>query len=353
MDSKKLLFLLLLFPVAIPAAAQTTRPSRLSLGKNSPTVRQAFADVIAKASESTVLIRGTAAADTKSESLGTIVTSDGFIITKASELRGDLRITLKDKRQFPATIIGVVDTVDLAMLKVDADDLHAIEWGDSVNISDGMWVASSGIRDEPIAVGMTSLPGRRKVSMKNAYMGVQLEQADGGAIIRAIVPDTGAAKAGLQPGDKIIGVNATPTPERDDITGIIGDLSVGTVVKLQIVREGEEQTVDVTLAARPQPSDPRARRGDRMNSMGGPLSSRRAGFPAVIQHDSVLSPTTCGGPLVTLDGKAIGINIARSGRVESFALPADIVQSYLDDLKAGKYPSTTQPADDAPTTQPR
>ena len=88
-----------------------------------------------------------------------------------------------------------------------------------------------------------------------------------------------------------------------------------------------------------------------MNQMGTSISGRRDGFPAVIQHDSPLSANTCGGPLVTLDGKVIGINIARSGRVETFALPSDVVQSYLEDLKDGKYAPTTQPTT-APSTRP-
>ena len=348
---KRLLSLLLLTAVALPTVAQTTRQSRLAMGKNSPSVRQAFDPVIERATQSTVLIRGTG--ESKSESLGTIVSSDGYIVTKASEIRGDLRVTLKNHQQFPATIIGIIDTLDLAMLKIDATDLLPIEWADATDVDDGMWVASAGIREEPVAVGMISLPGRRKVSMKTAYMGVQLEQAENGSLVRSIIRDSGAAKAGLKPGDTIIAVNATPTPNRDDITGIIGDQPVGTVVKLQILRDGQEQTVEVTLTSRPEVVNARAARGERMNRMGGQLSSRRTGFPAVIQHDSLLSPTTCGGPLVTLDGKAIGINIARSGRVESFALPADVVQSYLTDLKSGKYPATTQPSDRAlPTTQP-
>src|SRR5262249_54405804 len=43
-----------------------------------------------------------------------------------------------------------------------------------------------------------------------------------------------------------------------------------------------------------------------------------------------------GGPLVDLDGKAVGINIARAGRVESFAVPSDTVLALLPDLKSGK-----------------
>ena len=48
------------------------------------------------------------------------------------------------------------------------------------------------------------------------------------------------------------------------------------------------------------------------NTMGGPLSERRAGFPAALQHDTVLQPNQCGGPVVDLDGKTVGINIARA-----------------------------------------
>jgi serine protease Do len=47
----------------------------------------------------------------------------------------------------------------------------------------------------------------------------------------------------------------------------------------------------------------------------------------------VLRPWLCGGPLVNLDGKAIGLNIARAGRVTTYALPARLVKRILDNLK--------------------
>jgi hypothetical protein len=52
----------------------------------------------------------------------------------------------------------------------------------------------------------------------------------------------------------------------------------------------------------------------------------------------VLKPTEVGGPLVDLDGKVVGVNIARAGRVMTFAVPSAVVQSLLSDLRAGKYP---------------
>jgi serine protease Do len=77
-------------------------------------------------------------------------------------------------------------------------------------------------------------------------------------------------------------------------------------------------------------------RGNMQDSMGSILSNRRGGFPVILQHDTVLRHTDCGGPLVDLDGKVVGINISRTGRVESYAIPAEVVQKRLDDLMSGK-----------------
>src|SRR5207253_1169195 len=69
----------------------------------------------------------------------------------------------------------------------------------------------------------------------------------------------------------------------------------------------------------------RGGRGDFQNRMGSILSDRRNGFPTILHHDAVLRPSDCGGPLVGLDGKVVGINIARAGRTESYAAPAEAV----------------------------
>ena len=58
-----------------------------------------------------------------------------------------------------------------------------------------------------------------------------------------------------------------------------------------------------------------------------------AGDEQAIQHDTVLQPWLCGGPLVDLDGKAIGLNIARAGRVATYALPASLVKRIYNELR--------------------
>ena len=96
-----------------------------------------------------------------------------------------------------------------------------------------------------------------------------------------------------------------------------------------------------------------------MNGMGSALSKLKNGFAPVIQHDTVLQSSECGGPLVDLSGKVVGINIARAGRVESYAVPADQVRAMLADLESGKLAPKTmlattdakpmEKADDKPT----
>ena len=74
---------------------------------------------------------------------------------------------------------------------------------------------------------------------------------------------------------------------------------------------------------------------------------RRAGFPSYLQHDTILKPQDCGGPIVDLDGKVIGINIARAGRTETYTIPADAVRPLLFDMISGKLAPKT-----AATTEP-
>ena len=79
------------------------------------------------------------------------------------------------------------------------------------------------------------------------------------------------------------------------------------------------------------------------------MSRRRAGFPQAIQHDTVLNPEMCGGAVVDLSGNAVGVNIARAGRVETYAVPADTVKLLIRELRGGPAApietTTDEPAD--------
>jgi S1-C subfamily serine protease len=56
-------------------------------------------------------------------------------------------------------------------------------------------------------------------------------------------------------------------------------------------------------------------------------------FPFVFEHDIPLTLDECGGPIIDLDGKAIGITIARVAQHGCMAIPADAIAPLVSRLK--------------------
>ena len=299
---------------------------------------QAFRDVVAKPSESTVRVL----CDDKDAALGVIVTEDGYVLTKSSELKSKLVCKLKDGRSFAAKIVGVEDKHDLAMLKIEAKGLRPIEWRESKSAVVGNWLASPGIGEEPVAIGVVSVAARKpalrdmpapKIVRNAGYLGIGLDDGDGAPKIGMVTPRSPAAKAGLQVGDLVLKVAGRTVKTPDSLVATIQGFTAGKTITLEIKRGDEVKELKATLDKRPADMN---NRSEMQNNMGSKLSDRRGGFPAILQHDQVIKPTDCGGPLVDLDGKAVGVNIARAGRVESYAIPTEAVLALLVDLKSGK-----------------
>lgn len=79
---------------------------------------------------------------------GVIVSADGYVVTNHHVL-GEGRIdrvtvSLADRREFDATVVGVDTWTDLALLKVDARNLPVIPWGDSSTLKVAEWVLAIG-----------------------------------------------------------------------------------------------------------------------------------------------------------------------------------------------------------------
>jgi len=328
--------LLSLGPGAAPAHAEPRDKDGISpnLHTNSPQVLAAFRPVVAQPSASTVRVR----CGKSVVALGTVVGADGWILTKYSELKADPVCLLKDGRELPAELIGAYEPYDLAMLKVNARDLKPVQWGDIKSALVGNWVATPGNAGEPLAVGVVSVAARKTtardlppVHTNSGFLGIVLEEAENGVKIAQVMPNSAAAKAGLLANDSILAIADKPIPDPATLMLIVQRYKPGQVVMVKVKRGDEELVIKATLGKRPNDG-----RSDFQNHLGGDLSNRRGGFPSVLQHDTVLQPAECGGPLVDLDGKAIGINIARAGRTETYAVPANEVQPLLADLKSGK-----------------
>jgi serine protease Do len=290
-----------------------------------PKVLAAFRDVVSEPAKSTVQVY----CDGYRAALGAVVDPAGYVVTKASEMKGKVECQLHDGKRLEAKIVGRDQAVDLAVLKIDAKDLPVVNWLDKDSTTVGSWLATPGLSRDPVAIGVLSVTAR-KIPAPSGALGIQLESVEKPARIQEVMDDSAAEKAGLQAGDVIEKVNGKATPGRQILVETIRGYMPGEKVELLVKRGSDELTIHATLGSFSQ-----LVHGDRaefQNNLGGSLSERRAGFPSVIQHDSILKPSECGGPLVDLDGKVVGINIARAGRVETYALPAALVRESVKKL---------------------
>jgi serine protease Do len=210
--------------------------------------------------------------------------------------------------------------------------LKPIRWA-AGEVAIGQWAITPGIAATPQAVGIISaLPHR--VRPPRALIGVSFDFGDSKPRIQTILPGLGAEKAGLKSGDVILAVNATAVTNREQVVETLREFREGRNIKLRIQRLETQFTVEVRMMipkAGQLEDDPFA--PPRLGRLGGEVSQRSEGFEQAIEHDTVLQPWLCGGPLVDLDGKAIGINIARASRVSTYALPSRLVKQILDNLK--------------------
>ena len=77
---------------------------------------------------------------------GFILTADGFVMTNAHVVEGadEVLVTLPDKREFKARIVGADKRTDVAVVKIDATGLPAIKVGDVSRLKVGEWVMAIG-----------------------------------------------------------------------------------------------------------------------------------------------------------------------------------------------------------------
>ena len=89
---------------------------------------------------------------------GVIVTKDGYILTNNHVVDGaqDVKVTLQDGREFNAKVIGRDDKSDIAVIKIDANDLPVVPFADSQKVHIGDVVLAIG---NPFGVGQTVTHG--------------------------------------------------------------------------------------------------------------------------------------------------------------------------------------------------
>ncbi len=327
-----------LFAPAPAASAQavSTPSSSAVQDRGKKRILALFSDAVSAVNDSVVRVL----ADGKEVALGTVVTEDGNVLTKGSDLKGELLCVLRDGTKHKAFHVGYHKPSDLALIKMDAEHLRPIKFLGEDPAALGNWVAAVGTNSDAIAVGVVSVKTRKlfgdqafEENSNRGMLGVHMKiDSTDGVLVEKFGDGSPARKAGLRRGDVIVEVAGKPVTTPESLKAVLENYAAGDTVSVRVTREGREMSFKATLASLADIDQ-----SSMQNVLGGPLSGRRTGFPSVLQHDTVLKPTDCGGPLVDLDGKVLGINIARAGRVETWAIPGNVVRPILKDLLDGKY----------------
>ena len=296
-------------------------------GRDSPDVKTPFRQVVQAANQCVVRIK----CDAQDAALGTIVGPDGWILTKASELRGRVTCRLRDGRELEARIVGLHPHLDLAMLKIDAVNLPIIPWN-PLQPTVGQWLATAGMDDDPLALGIVSVP-RRAIPPVGGVIGILLAEDDKEARIDKVMPKSPAEAAGFKAKDIITHINGQSAPSTMELRNLMRRHRPGETVRITVKRG--QQTLELTVKMIKM-SSPGLDRQTQMNAMGVGVSGRSDDFPAVLQHDTVVRPIDCGGPVVDLSGKIVGVNISHAGRTETYCLPTDVVLASMYELMSGR-----------------
>ncbi len=264
---------------------------------------------------------------------GFLISPDGYILTNTHVVGGldAIKVTLNDKREFQAKLIGSDPQTDIALLKIEASDLPAVKIGNAKDLKPGEWVAAIGAPfgfDNSVTSGIVSAKGRslpgenytpfiqtdvainpgnsggplfnlkgqviginsQIYSRSGGFMGISfaipidvamnvaeqlkntgkvqrgqlgviiqevsygLAKSFGldkptGALIAKVLPDSPAAKAGLQVGDIVRSVNGEEVRSSTELPVMVGNLVPGKEVTLGIWRKGQQIEQKVVLGS--------------------------------------------------------------------------------------------------------
>ena len=282
--------------------------------------------------------------------LATVIDEAGQLLTKASEIENIEGVYLTwEGQDYPVRILGSDEDYDLALLQVDVYNLIPVRQWDIQEPKVGQLLLSPTKRR--LTSGVITQPARKapakgyEVSYSkeqpSSYLGVTFTEDSDKPILGSIATGSPADKVGFLEGDEILKVEDTEVDNISDLIKILSTHSAGEKIAIVVKRGDKELTLEPILDFRPAAEEGSFSRSasQRDNSLstlsarGGSLSKRRNDFPRCFYHDTPLTAKTMGTPLLNLEGKIIGFNIARALRHRTLAIPTKEINDLVAELR--------------------
>lgn len=261
--------------------------------------------------------------------LGTIINVNGkavYIVSKSSIVGNDPKITMLGNKVIEAKVIARDRQTDLVLLRPSA------------NINGGITIAKDNQPTVDLGCmlitpftnkeGLVSITSGLDVTLSRfwslGYLGAAVGYNAVPPAFTFVQPNSPAAKSGLLVDDEVISVNNVAMKKIEDFGAVMQQYWPGDTINFKISRNGKQEDKTAVLGAKRQTPGKHP-----AELFKGGKSLRRDGFENLITHDAALLPAQCGGPIFNLDGKFIGVNIARFSRTISLVLPAQIVYNFI------------------------
>lgn len=306
----------------------------------------------------TQVIRSTALlmnAQGKPTATATWVGEEGYFITKASEVPRLEDCTVEHSSGPNARIREIRrDTKHDVVLAqaIGVQKVSPVRFDSSKKLTFGQWIVAPS-RGTDLKIGVVSAK-RRPIKGFGAAIGIRMDDRTAAEIagvrIVGVAEDSPAATAGLRADDIMIELAGESVREFRRVNEIISKRQPGEEIAVKYRRAGKEDLLHVRLASRTKVLS----NWDGEDFANGGISIRTDNFAEILQHDLPLNPTDMGGPLLDLQGRAIGLNIARVDRVTTFALPSEIFWPIIEKwMEADLHPPKAVPANALESSPPQ
>ncbi|MGJ8644371.1 MAG: PDZ domain-containing protein [Luteolibacter sp.] len=310
------------------------RPDELeTVNEQSDDFNAALEPALRNAAESAVAIWGKKRNRPAKLAYGTVVEDGSKILTKWSEIEPSadvLYVQTGGGEERAATVTGVFAEEDLALLEVEGDTLKPVKF-EPGDLSLGRFITATQPNGKPAGFGVVAVLERNLRETDKAHLGVEVDPKfrGKGVKIANVQPEYGAEEAGMQSGDVILEVDGRAISGLQELRNALTNKQPGDTVELLVDSAGKEMSVSVLLSNRPITGQFSGGRLNQMERMGGEPNAVRDGFSRVVQTDMKIEFSQMGGPVVDLQGRVIGITMARADRTRTYIMGSDAVQDLL------------------------